>query len=263
MIARKTWREIRVMAFGYTLILELLLIPAILLWPTLRTEMDALARMMPIQSFRDMILAIGSEDESVGYSSYMAVQMFFKGTNIVGIAGAVLLGTALIARERENHTLEFLLARPVSRTRILLSKISVVTVALVVPIFLTSWTAIPLSWLIEENLPFAEVTLASFHASMFIVLFAALTCLCSVLANSQAHTAFMVGGVVIFQVAIYFIQEIRVASIFRVSDWEVYGPTLLGNESFYSLFFEQTLWLILGSIGLIGIALLKFRRATP
>ena len=50
-------------------------------------EMDALARMMPIQSFRDMILAIGSDDASVGYSSYMAVQMFFKGTNVVGIAG--------------------------------------------------------------------------------------------------------------------------------------------------------------------------------
>ena len=36
MIARKTWREVRGMTVAYTLLLELLLIPAILLWPDLR-----------------------------------------------------------------------------------------------------------------------------------------------------------------------------------------------------------------------------------
>ena len=45
----------------------------------------------------------------------------------------------------------------------------------------------------------------------------------------------------IVQVAVYFIQEIRVSSLFRLSDWEVYGPILLGNESLHSLFFGRTL----------------------
>ena len=42
MIAGKTWREIRVMALVYLLILELLAVPVILLWPDLYNDLGLL-----------------------------------------------------------------------------------------------------------------------------------------------------------------------------------------------------------------------------
>ena len=84
-----------------------------------------------------------SRDLDAAYGAYMAIQMYFKAINIIGVACACLFGTALIARERENQTLEFLLSRPVSRSRALFAKFAVCSAAIVVPIFITSWTAIP------------------------------------------------------------------------------------------------------------------------
>lgn len=260
MIAAKTWREIRVMVFAYTLILEVMLIPAIWLWPTLRNEAMTIARIMPADFLKRMFEQISSGSEAA-YSAYMAVQMFFKGTNIVGIACAVLIGTGLVARERENQTLEFLLSRPVSRAHVLWSKFWVSAVAVVVPIFLTSWTAIPLSWLVEEDLSFAAVTLAAIHASAFVLAFVAFTLLVSVLMKTQVHVAFAVGAAIVVEVAIYFVQEIRTVSLFRLSDFDVYGPILAGNASYGGVLLGRTLWLAIAAGAFFLASLALFRKA--
>ncbi|MBK8976583.1 MAG: ABC transporter permease subunit [Planctomycetes bacterium] len=265
MIARKTWREVRGMTLAYTVIIELLLLPAILLWPNLRRGGSLLVEMMPAQFLKDMARQIMGQNDEAAYLAYMAVQMFFKGINIVGIAAAVLMGTGLIARERENQTLEFLLARPVSRSRILAAKYVVVGLAVVVPIFLTSWTAVPLSRIesVAQDLPFDRVTIASLHNAAFVLLVYTATLVFSILARAQVHAAFWIGAVVISQVAIYFIQEIRVYSLFRCSDFEVYGPVMAGNTSFGELFWGQTIWLLVATAALYALADALFRRTGP
>lgn len=261
MIARKTWREIRLMTLGYTLLLQILILPEIVLYPELRMNADTLSKMMPIKMFKDMIRSIGDSD--AGFLNYVATQLFFKNTNIVGIAAAVLLATALVARERENRTLEFLLARPIPRTRILLAKFGVVAAALVVPIFLTTWSAILLADFIEESLPFAELTLCAMHASSFVLLFAALTTLLSVVLSTQAMTAFAIGVFIVLQASTYFIQVIRSASLFRLADWGVYGPVMVGNMPFTTLFFGRTVWLLLATAAVLAVAVALFRRTEP
>jgi ABC-type transport system involved in multi-copper enzyme maturation permease subunit len=264
MIARKTWREIRGMAFAYTLILELLLLPAVLLWPNLRRGGNVIVEMMPAEFLRDMMREVMSTDSDAAYRAYMAVQMFFKGVNMVGIAAAVLLGTGLIARERENQTLEFLLARPVSRSRILWDKFWVVAVAVAIPIFVTSWTAAPLSRLpsVDETLPLGPVTLCAMHNTAFVWAVLALTTLFSVMARSQVQVAFWIGAVIIANVAVYFVQEIRVASLFRLSDFETYGPIMAGQHGFEQVFWPKTVWLLLATSIVYAVADRLFRR-TP
>ena len=261
MIARKTWREMRGMTIAYALILELMLLPAVLLWPNLRQGGSVLVEMMPADFLRDMMRAM-TRDDDTAYRAYMAVQMFFKAGNMVGIAAAVLMGTGIVARERENQTLEFLLARPVSRSRILAGKFVVVAAAVVVPLIVTSWTAIPLSRLpsVDESLPFADLTLAAIHNASFVLLILALTTFVSVLSRSQVQTAFWIGAVVVVQLAIYFVQEIRIISGFRLSDFEVYGPILAGNRSFAEQIAAQTGWLWLATAVLYVGADRAFRR---
>ena len=243
------------MAVVYLIILELMLIPAVLLWPTLYEDLQRSALLSSLPGFlQRMANAMRDSNESFAFLSYMAVQMFFKGVNVAGIACAVLLGTALIARERENQTLEFLLARPISRAKILWSKYWVTALAITVPIYATSWSAIPLSAHLDWHLPFGAVTLGAFHSSVFVLMFFTLTCLFSVVCRNQVHVAFIVGGLTIVQVCVYFIQTVRAASLFRLSDFDVYGPILAGNVGLGQLFWEKTAWILAVTALLYGTA---------
>lgn len=259
-VAAKTWREVRVLTFAYAIILELGLLAAVLMWPTLRTEAAAIGRMLPAEFLRRIADAIASPSGDQAYRAYMAMQMFFKGTNVVGLAFAVLLGTGIVARERETQTLEFLLGRPIARSQILLGKVLVIAAALVVPIVLTSLSAIPLSWIVEEDLEFGRVLGGSLHASAFALVFLGATTLASVGLRTQVHVASAIGALIILQVVVYFVQQIRVVSVFRLSDFDVYGPLLMGQSGFGALALESTLWLLLAAVALHVVADRAFAR---
>ena len=234
---------------------------SVLLWPWLRDESPNLARIAPADFIRKWVEGITNPDTSAAYNAYMALQIFFKGVNVVGVCFAAMFGALLIARERENHTLEFLMSRPVSRSRLLLTRFAVMVAALVVPIFLTSWSAIPLSWTIEESLALGEITLASAYSALFCVMILALTTICSVRFRTQLHVVALVGSIAVFQVCIYFVQEVRVVSLFRVSDYEVYAPILAGNLPVGKLFTTRGVWLLLVTVAAYLFADRQFKKA--
>ncbi|MSR37512.1 MAG: hypothetical protein EXS02_01540 [Planctomycetes bacterium] len=262
MIALKTWREIRVMSLMYLLLFELLLVPVILLWPDFYGDLRrSLPSMFKALEFTKRIgEGISNPDEDFAYRNWLAVMLFFRSINLVGIAGAVLLGTALFAREREAQTLEFLLSRPVSRIRILWEKSWPTALCLVAPIFLANWSAILWSRHIDIVVPFLPLTLASLHGACFVMSFLALTTLVSVLCRVQAHVAFWVGGFTVLQIGIYLIPRVRRYSLFRLSDFDWYAPIVSGNHGLIDMFDPVghaglTTYLVLATVLLYALAL--------
>jgi hypothetical protein len=130
----------------------------------------------------------------------------------------------------------------------------VIATCVVVPIFLTSLTAIPLSAQIDRPVELGPILHASFHASVFVLDFLCLTFLLSALLPTQVHVAFAVGGFTIVEVGLYFVQQIRSISIFKLADFEVYAPILAGNVSFERLFWAQEIWMILAAAVFCGAA---------
>ncbi|MFK7739615.1 MAG: ABC transporter permease, partial [Planctomycetota bacterium] len=155
MIARKTWRELLLIAFAYVLILEMLAVPVLLLWPDIYADLQrsTLFRTLGVDWIKRLGEAISGDGEQMAYLNWCAVMLLFRSCNLVGTAAAVLIGTGLFARERENNTLEFLLARPVSRGSMLWQKFWPAAVIVTVPIFLVNASAIPWSWTLELDLP--------------------------------------------------------------------------------------------------------------
>jgi ABC-2 type transport system permease protein len=259
-IAAKTWRETWAVSLAYLLILEIGVVAAVLMWPNLKSEAAAFGRLFPAKFLQRMFNALSDPNQSTAYNAYMAVQLYFKGTNIVALAFSVLLGTGIIARERENQTLEFLLARPVSRSRVLRSKFAVIALAMLVPIFVTSMSAVPLSRVVDEQLDPWRVLGASTHAAAFALVFLAATTVVSVVGRNQVHVAAVVGAFLVIQVVLFFVQVIRVVSIFRLADFDVYGPMMMGQGAFTEVFFGNTVWLLLAAVVLFATADRLFRR---
>jgi len=259
-VAAKTWRETRVVALAYLVILEIGVVAAVTMWPNLKAEAAAIGRLFPAKFLQRMFSAISDPNQALAFNAYMAAQLFFKGTNIVALAFGVLLGTGMVARERENQTLEFLLARPISRSHVLRSKFAVVALAMLLPIFITSMSAVPLSWFVEEALDPWRVLAASLHAAAFALLFLTATTVASVVCRSQVHVAAAVGAFIIVQVVVFFVQVIRVASIFRLADFDVFGPLMMGQAPFRDVFLGSTVWLLLGAAALYWFADRLFSR---
>ena len=264
MIAHKTWREVRGMTLGYMLILWLLLASAILYWPTLAKDVKQLSMlksMMPGEFLKRMFQGVLDS----GFPAYVTLQQFFKGVNIAGLSCAVLIGTGAIAGERETGTLEMLLSRPVSRGRVLFQKWWVLALCVVVPIFLTSLT-IPWmeTWIdpatVDSRCSLAGLMHASWRAGLFCLFFMTLTLFFSVWLRSQVHVAFVIGGIIVAQVGMFFVRVLRNASIFRLADYDSYWPIMVGNRSFARVFWAEDIWLILGTTLLYALTWLRFRR---
>ena len=267
MIATKTWREIRLMALVYLAILELLLVPTILLWPDFYGDLQrsTMLRNIGIDFVKRIVEGVSGREEQVAYQNWMAVHLFFKGLNLGGIAAAVLLGTALFARERESHTLEFLLARPVSRWQILFQKSWPTILCLAAPVFLANWSALWWSRQIDLSLPFRQLTICCMHGSLYVLMFLAFTTWVSVLCRVQAHVAFWVGGITIVEIGFYLVPRFRHYSVFRLSDFDVYAPILAGNQQLHQLFDPinhggQSTIVLCGILLFYGLALRSLRR---
>jgi ABC-type transport system involved in multi-copper enzyme maturation permease subunit len=270
-IAGKTWREMRWMALAYLLILELLCVPVLLWWPDIYPELQRspMLRNLGIGEFAIRIgRGIGNDDQDVAYRSWVALMLFLRSANLGGIAAAVLLGTGLFARERENQTFEWLLSRPVGRGRILWQKVWPAATCIVVPLFLVNASAFYWSSVIGERLPPYEMFLATTHAAVFALAFLLFTTWMSVLLRVQAHVAAVVGAVAIVQLGLYLTQRIRPYTLFRLVDFDWYGPMLAGNIKAWQMFDPLhgpgfTTWLLLACALFYGLAWRALQRAEP
>src|SRR5207244_3420014 len=100
---------------------------------------------------------------------YVLVQHFFKGCNAIGTAAAVLFAAPAIAGEAQRGTLEILLARPFSRTRILCERYVAGALALTLPIFLTTPTIPFLAARVHEEAELAPYLWCALHQALFLL----------------------------------------------------------------------------------------------
>lgn len=269
MIAGKTWREIRWMALAYLLILELLCVPVLLWWPDIYPEFQRSGLMRNLPFFAAPIgKGVSSDDPDVAYNSWVALMLFLRSSNIGGLAAAVLLGTGSFARERENQTFEWLLSRPVSRGTILWQKVWPCALCVVVPLFAVNASALYWSDVIGERLAPYEMFLATTHASAFALAFLLLTTWVSVLMRVQAHVAAVVGAFAVLQLGLYLTQRIRPYTLFRLVDFDWYGPILAGNTKAWQMFDPlrgpgYTTWLLVACVLFYGLSWRALNRAEP
>ncbi len=248
-------RSLLIVTVAYFVVLEAMLVAAITFWPDFEANIGAVRLLTQLKVLRGL-LGVLKEGELPGY---IVFQHFFKDCNLLGTAAAVLFAVNAVAGEAHRGTLEILLARPQSRLRIALERWLAGAVAVVAPVFLTTWTIPYLLQRLDETIELEPLMLGAAHQSCMLLAVYSVTFLLSTLGNQPIRIALGMLFFGAFELATYFVMEFTHWSVVRFVD-----PRL-----FVDLFARRSLdWEICG--GLLGVsalctlaAFVAFQRRVP
>ena len=137
----KTLRDFRAQIIGWGIGIGLLLILALIVYPSIASDYGDMVRQLP----EAMRAFMGSESSFDSLEGYLNVEFMSYAPMVLAIF-AILSGTTIIVVEEKMGTLDLILAHPVSRLRLFLVKFVglVIANAMIVCILLTMfWLPIP------------------------------------------------------------------------------------------------------------------------
>ena len=144
----------------------------LLVYPSIHAQADQLNKVLSQlpASLRDLKTG-GSQIDITSPIGYLHSQLYYVTLPLLQIIMAVGLGSSLIARDEQNHTLELLLARPLSRGKLLAAKaLSGLIMVLSVSLIATIVTVI-LARLVGLHIATAHLVLTSLYTTLFSLSF--------------------------------------------------------------------------------------------
>lgn len=127
-IVKQEWRSQKIPLLIWSLSIGLLIAACVLMYPDMQSQMAEVNDIF--SSMGNFTAAFGMDRLSFGtLKGYYAVE----GGNILGIGGAfyaAILGVSALMKEERDHTAEFLLTHPVSRTRVISEKLVGVVISI-------------------------------------------------------------------------------------------------------------------------------------
>ena len=143
------------------------------IWPSMRDQpgYNQILDQMP-EAFRSLFAAAGADmSTSVGYIQVELLS--FMGPIAVLIYG-ISAGVAAVAGEEDRHTMDMLLANPVSRSRLVLDKFAAMVLGIVLLAAVTGAALVLEGMLVDMGLPVGPVAAAMLHLALLGVVFGSL-----------------------------------------------------------------------------------------
>jgi ABC-2 type transport system permease protein len=134
-------------------------------------QLDTVLKQMP-ESVRALR---GGDTDLTSPVGYLNAELFYITLPLLLIIMAVNLGGALLARDEQDHTLELLLARPVSRGRVLIGKALAGVLIMALVGLLATVATIVLAKIVNLDLPVHYIALAGLWTTIFSMSFGVVT----------------------------------------------------------------------------------------
>lgn len=214
--------------------------------------------------------AFGSLSSSIGSfvgttdmfspTGYLNSQLYFVTLPILFIILSIALASGFLGKEETSRTLELLLARPISRTRLLVAKLTARALIMLTVGLVAAITTIVCAKAADIHLPIGDLLLANFGCIAFagsfgMVAFALLA------ANLRTRRLAVVSAIT-FVLASYMLTSLAglvngLAGVAKLFPYHYYQPATLLTGHLNTGFWVYTLALyVLG----IGSAIVGFRR---
>ncbi|GEM_PF-569465 len=216
-------RNYLVYGIALFVVLEALLAAAIFWWPSFEENTGALKLLAaPIPMLAEQLNLI----DAVGVPAYVVAQHFFKGCNTLGATAAVLLAMHAVAGEAQRGTMELWLSRPISRRRLFTERYLGGLAAVVLPVFLTTFTIPMLLGLVDETMGLGNLTLCALHQSLFLAALYSATMWLSAMGSQPLKIGFAMLFLCIAEFAMYMVATLTDYSVFRWVDISSYAEIL-------------------------------------
>jgi ABC-2 type transport system permease protein len=169
-VGLKTLYDQRRALIGWSLSLAALVAMYVAIWPSLRNQpsMSDFLNQMP-KAMRSLFAASGADMSTpVGY---VQVELLAFMGPLLLIIYAITAGASAVAGEEDRHTLDLLLANPVSRTRIVLEKLGAMTAGAALIGAVTAVALLGEGSLAGMTLPAGGVAAAMVHMTLLALVF--------------------------------------------------------------------------------------------
>lgn len=157
----------------WTASIGFLLVVCIFLFPEMKGEMNTIGNVF--SSMGSFTEAFGMDRLNFGtLAGFYAIEC----GNVLGLGGALFascIGAAILSKEEQEHTAEFLLTHPVSRTRILTEKLAAVLVQIILMNTVIAALSFGAMIVIGETIPWKEILLM--HLA-YLLLQTEMACIC-------------------------------------------------------------------------------------
>lgn len=247
----KEIREERVKLVVFTLLMSGIAIAQVLFWPTINRMLPALVDKIPqvLRGFVDSFIA-------EGFSYFLITQQFIKNIGMFGGFFAVLIAASAIAREMESGTMEFLLAQPISRTRVLTEKYFYNLGFLAIPVLVSTMANFPMALTINESIDPWYLFLSAVYGFLVLAIVYSFTFCIGVFIDNQMHV--ISGGLILVFVMgiLVFFDATKFLSLYAWLDRDYLSPVLTtGSIPGHMI----AVFIVINAI-LYGIALYRFRK---
>ena len=248
---RKMLKDEQVKLLTFTVLLSIFAVAQVIFWPTIDKIMPSIVKVIPEQ-----LRWIAGGMISEGFAFYIITQQFMKLVGMFGSFLAVLLAASAVTREIEVGTMEFLLAQPVSRTRVIVEKFFFNAGVLFIPIVMSSMINYPTGLIYNEVLNPLNLLVTSIFSFFVVLVLYSLTFAIGTFLDEQMHTvsAGLLIAVAMGICAIF--QETKFLSVYGWMDAMKMRDIL--NNGYIPML--EIAGLTLVSLALLGFALLRFRK---
>lgn len=185
--------------FWWTIVTVALISLLLVIYPSIHaqaTQLNKVLNQLPV-TLRDLKTG-GSQVDISSPVGYLNSQLYYLTLPLLQIIMAIGLGSSLLARDEQNHTLELLLARPVSRGKVLaakaLSGVSLVGTVGIISSLITLW----LAKVVNLQITAGHLLLASLYSLLFSLSFGAIAFTLSAASNLTRRLSIAVAAAISF-----------------------------------------------------------------
>lgn len=175
MISTLLWelRQRRTALFWWTVGSVLMTVVILALYPSIRdkaNELNQAINQLP-SGFRQLKTGGSNTVNVADPVAFLNSQLFYATLPMVWIILAVTRGGSILGKDEQNHTLELLLARPISRSRLLVSKALSLTAEFVIVCGLTLLTILVVAPIFDIHVGTIRLTIATIYTAAFSLSF--------------------------------------------------------------------------------------------
>ena len=251
----KTWRDHWRTLLSWSFVLLLLVTIQMSIYPSIVKNKEALQGFL--DSYPEAVRKIFRMQDYTSGAGFLSTELYSMMVPLVLIAVGATWGASATAEEEDEGTADLLLTLPISRTRIMLAKISATITVVIALGFLAMLNIIVLRGLVDMKIDEGKLVAATTSSISLGIFFTGIAFLVGAFSRKKGSAIGVVTGLSLIAFLIYSLSAL-VDSFDAIEPFNPMEWGLAGQPLFNGLDEVGVIKLLAGGLVLLALAIIKF-----